>query len=466
MKLRAYARYKTSGVQWLGDVPAHWAVTPLGYLVRFRGGATPDKSRSDYWDGAIPWVSPKDMKAARLSDAEDHVSEDAMRHSPLPMVPRGAVLIVVRGMILAHSFPVALTEGPLTINQDMKALIPGSGLDPTFLSWALGGLARAIVALADESAHGTRKLEMLTLARLPLCAPELHEQRIIARFLDEQTARLDTLIAKERTLIERLLEKRSALISRAVTRGIPLHAAEGAGLDPKPRLNSSGFEWVGDLPSHWTTAQLRRCTRFITSGSRGWAEHYADEGEVFIRIGNLTRNSIRLDLSEIQRVDPPPGAEGERTRVLAGDVLFSITAYLGSVAVVDRSIEGAYINQHVALVRLDAQRANPRFVAYTAMADIGQAQLAGQGYGGTKVQLSLDDVVSMWLPVPPLAEQNAIVNFLDRKTFEVDQLIARVQAAIERLQEYRSALITAAVTGKIDVRAHVRQGLPASAGSG
>jgi type I restriction enzyme, S subunit len=213
-----------------------------------------------------------------------------------------------------------------------------------------------------------------------------------------------------------------------------------------PSYKPSGVEWLGNVPEHWGIAQLRRFTRFITSGSRGWAEYYTDEGALFIRIGNLTRNSIRVDLSDLQHVDPPPGAEGERTRVAVGDVLFSITAYLGSVGVADESIAGAYINQHIALVRLHCKMLAPRFVAYATLADVGQTQLTGQGYGGTKIQLALDDVKSLWFPYPSLAEQHAIAAFLDHQTAKIDTLVAKKRALIERLKEKRTALISRTVT--------------------
>src|SRR6185312_39181 len=166
--------------------------------VRFRGGATPDKSRADYWDGTIPWVSPKDMKKSRIDEAEDHISNEGLRNSPLTMIPVEAVLVVVRGMILAHSFPVAITATPVTINQDMKALLPWQELLPRFLCWTLVGLADVLVSLADESAHGTRKIETPILSNLSFPTPPLDKQQAIADFLDEQVAKVDALVAKKR----------------------------------------------------------------------------------------------------------------------------------------------------------------------------------------------------------------------------------------------------------------------------
>lgn len=208
----------------------------------------------------------------------------------------------------------------------------------------------------------------------------------------------------------------------------------------------SGFSWLGSVPSHWAVYPLKRELEFITSGSRGWAEHYADEGALFIRIGNLTRDSIKLDLSDIQRVAVPDGAEGERTRVRPGDLLFSITAYLGSVAVVPDGLEHAFVSQHVALARLKAGNVMPAWAAHVAASTLGKTFLETRGYGGTKVQLSLDDVAELVVPVPPLDEQASIATFLDRETEKIDALIAEQERLLALLAEKRQAVISHVVT--------------------
>jgi type I restriction enzyme S subunit len=206
------------------------------------------------------------------------------------------------------------------------------------------------------------------------------------------------------------------------------------------------------VPKGWEVIPLKRDLAFLTSGSRGWADHYTDDGALFIRIGNLTRDSIRLNLSDIQRVTVPDGTEGERTKVQPGDVLFSITAYLGSVAIVPENLEPAYVSQHVALVRLGQRYLLPKWVGYVAMSYVGKTYLETQGYGGTKIQLSLDDVANLVMTQPTIQEQSAIVTFLDTETVKIDALVGEAQQGIGLLKERRSALISSAVTGKIDVR--------------
>ena len=215
--LDPHSKLKPTGIDWLGEVPEHWEVKPLGRLVRFAGGATPDKGKPEYWDGDIPWVSPKDMKRMRIDDVPNHVSREGLSSSALTLMPAQSVLVVVRGMILAHSFPVAITGAPVTINQDMKALTSGKRVNAEFLLWLLTGIAGIFVSLADESAHGTRKLESEIVARVRVALPSTDEQISIVDFLDRETARIDTLVTKIETAIERLQEHRTALITAAVT---------------------------------------------------------------------------------------------------------------------------------------------------------------------------------------------------------------------------------------------------------
>ena len=223
-----------------------------------------------------------------------------------------------------------------------------------------------------------------------------------------------------------------------------------------PAYKDSGVEWLGEVPEHWDVIEARREIAFLTSGSRGWAEYYSDEGPIFLRIGNLTRDCIHIDLQDIQRVSPPPGVEGDRTQVSAGDVLFSITAYLGSVAVVPQGLERAYVSQHVCLARLLGRRLLPEWLAYSVLSSTGKAYLESESYGGTKVQLSLDDIKSFPLPLPSLEEQRALTKLLDHETAKIDALIAEQQRLIELLQEKRQAVISHAVTKGLNPNAPMK----------
>ncbi len=204
-------------VPWLGLIPKHWQLTPLRFLVNFVSGATPDTGNGTFWDGDIPWVSPKDMKCDEISDAVDHISSEALTTRALHLIDPGAVLIVVRGMILAHSFPTAVTTRRVTINQDMKALLCHESVDPRFLRDFFRGIAPLLVSLADESAHGTRKLETEVLGRLVIPVPPLSEQKAIVAHIVAAISRLDHVRSATEATVTLLKERRSALITAAVS---------------------------------------------------------------------------------------------------------------------------------------------------------------------------------------------------------------------------------------------------------
>jgi type I restriction enzyme S subunit len=215
--LNPNAPMKKSGIEWLGEVPAHWGCMPMKYLVRLRSGGTPSKERHDYWDGSIPWASGKDMKVETLSDTEDHITELAIEQGSATLIEQDAVLVVVRGMILARTFPVALTDERMAINQDLKAVLAGTKLQPAFLAWYLRGTADESLRRLDEAAHGTKALRMEAWTSMEIALPSLDEQAAIANLLGRTTSQLDTLTAEANRAIALLQERRSALISAAVT---------------------------------------------------------------------------------------------------------------------------------------------------------------------------------------------------------------------------------------------------------
>jgi type I restriction enzyme S subunit len=163
----------------IGLVPESWEVVPLSAICSFLSGGTPSKQNPNFWQGSIPWVSPKDMKRPRLSDAQDHISEEALQ-SGSKLAPAGSVLVVVRGMILAKTVPVALAQAPMAINQDMKAIVPGPRLRPDFLLYALETLRDSLFKRVGRSGHGTCTLMGHEVAAFKIPLPSNVEQNTIA----------------------------------------------------------------------------------------------------------------------------------------------------------------------------------------------------------------------------------------------------------------------------------------------
>jgi len=204
-------------VDWLGRIPCDWAISPLKYQVSFESGKTPNKSNEDYWDGEIPWITAKDMKCDFLSSSQDQISQKAITETGIQLYEPETVVLVVRGMILDHTFPVALLNKHATINQDLKALIAKKTLNPEYLLRLLNGLSPIVLSITEESAHGTKKLDMDQLRNLRVPIPPISTQEYLIEQIDNDIRIIDELIHKTKTSIELLREKRQALITAAVT---------------------------------------------------------------------------------------------------------------------------------------------------------------------------------------------------------------------------------------------------------
>lgn len=207
---------RPSELSWVNEMPSDWRTLSLKRLVRLSGGHTPATGNPAYWDGSVPWFSPKDMKSDELHDSIDHVTELAVAESGLQVIEAGTTMIVVRGMILAHTFPVCVSQVEATINQDMKALVPDEGVDARYLPWLLRGASALFLSLTEQSAHGTMALRTDRFMSEKLPIPPLREQIKIVEHLEAERKRIDGLLAQIRQEIGLLKELRSTTITDAV----------------------------------------------------------------------------------------------------------------------------------------------------------------------------------------------------------------------------------------------------------
>ena len=429
-RFRRYPDYRDSGVEWLGEIPAHWDMKRLKFVSHIVAGQSPpSEAVVDSMDGLS--FLQGNAEFGPMNPTPHQVCDSAPKRAE-----PGDILLSVRAPVGAMN----MADRHYGIGRGLCAIRPTAGLGRLFSFYEVMTMRPLLDAVATGSTYDA--VTASDVGDLPMLLPGRDEQRAIAAFLERETVKIDALVAKKERLIELLQEKRTALITRAVTRG----------LDPNVPMKDSGVEWLGEIPAHWNVTRIKNLSPFVTSGSRGWAEFYSDEGPLFLRIGNVQSESIDLNLDEIQHVDPPRGAEGERTRVRPGDILVSITALIGAVAVVPRDLPEAFVNQHLALVRLANSDVNSRWIAYCITSPVGQEQFAADLYGGTKDGLGLNDVRSLIVLEPPTWEQERMVRYLDQQNKELTTLVQVVRIAIGHLKEYRTALISAAVTGKIDLR--------------
>lgn len=403
---------KQTGQPWLPRIPQHWELVPASALFRARNEPNhPDDvhlTPSQKY-GVLPQSTYMQRTGSRV--VLNLTGADNMKH-------------VEPGDVISHlrSFQGGLETSDLVgkVSMAYTVIRPRQELVTNYYRHLFKSdrYVQALRVTTNQLRDG-QSIRFAELRQISLPVPPLDEQRAIAEHLDREVAQIDELMEKQTTLIDRLRERRQLTIDAALTEGL--------------------------------TVPLRRDLAFLTSGPRGWGEFYADEGDIFIRITNLHRGRYDLKTLDVQHVQLPGLVEGSRARTKMGDLLFSITAYLGSVAVVPDAFQGAYVSQHVALARLRGRLWLPEFVAYAVLSSQGQRQLNEQAYGGTKVQLSLPDIRQFEVPLVPLDAQRNIVQRLDREIAKIDELIAKTERFIELTQERRAALITAAVTGQIDV---------------
>lgn len=436
-KYQPYPEYDDSGIEWLGRIPVHWKLATLKHECVFSGGGTPTKDNLAYWGGNIPWISPKDMKSQIVTDSIDKITAVAVAESSTKLVPEGALLMVVRSGILQRTIPVAINTVPVTLNQDMKALRFKSKDKACFFLYYIQGLESQLLLEWCKQGATVESIEheLLANARYPL--PPNDELKAINQFLDYETARIDRLITQQLRLIELLKEKRQAVISHAVTKG----------LNPDAPMKDSGVEWLGQVPEHWGVSALGYYSMLNTGATPDRSKNQYWGGTIpWIKTGEVRYDTIyeteetitQAALSETSVRLSKPG-----TLLMA---MYGQGITRGRVAILGVS---ATYNQACVAITPNSKVTND-FLKFFFMA--GYDALRDGGNETSQMNLNADIVSKFKVLVPSYEEQIDIVSFLRIKLAHYEQLINKSEHAIALMQERRTALISAAVTGKIDLR--------------
>lgn len=436
---KPYPAYKDSGVEWLGRVPEHWQLRRLKHMARFSGGGTPARDNPEFWSGNIPWVSPKDMKSELITGAEECITAAGLSGSSSSMVPAERVLMVVRSGILKHTIPVAINSVPVALNQDMKAIWLDTDYlsSPFFMRW-VQGLNDDLLKVWLKQGATVESIEQDYLSDTLIPVPPVSEREQIVQRLDRETARIDALIEKKTRFIELLREKRQALITHAVTKG----------LDPNVTMKDSGVEWLGEVPEHWEMVPLKYVTPSLTVGIVvNPSDYVADEGLPFLYGGDIGEGVIFAESA--RRISPEHSQRNAKTRLNAGDLVTVRVGAPGVTAVVPPECEGGNCAS-VMLIRRG--EFNSDWLCYTMNSRVVRYQVEVVQYGAAQEQFNISHAVDFLIPVPPVEEQSQIASVLNQEGRRVDALLSKTECSIELLKERRSALITAAVTGQIDLR--------------
>lgn len=430
MSLPRYAEYKECGIAWITEIPNSWRVEPLLAVASERYQSNEGMIEDNLLSLSYGRIVNKDI------ESNDGLLPESFETYQI-VEPDDIVFRLTDLQNDKRSLRTAIVRDRGIITSAYLAVCP-SKIVPQYLHYALRAYDQQKVFYSMGG--GLRQsMKYSDIKRLPLAVPPSNEQRTIADFLDHETAKIDALIAEQVQLIALLKEKRQAVISHAVTKG----------LNPNAPMKDSGITWLGAMPAHWVLGGL---TRFIESvvDYRGRTPTKVDDGVFLVTARNIRNGKIDYEASQ-EFVDPDSAASLlARGAPEIGDVLFTMEAPLGQVAQIDR-IDIA-LAQRIVKFRGHARLMRNRFLLYWILGSACQARLETLATGSTALGIKASKLGMIECLCPPVSEQDAIVGYLDAESERARSLIIEAEKAMSLLRERRTALISAAVTGKIDVR--------------
>ena len=432
-RFRRYPEYKNSGIEWLGKIPVHWEVQRLKYLATLNDEVLPESTDPSF---EMSYVDISSVDAFAGITATEGMAFEKAPSRARRIVHRGDVIVSTVRTYLRAITAIQAPEPNLIVSTGFAVIRPRQ-LESSFASYTLRAPHFVERVVANSVGVSYPAINTSSLACFPIAYPDVHEQRFIAAFLDRETAKIDALVARKERLIELLQEKRSAFISRTVTRG----------LDSNVPVKDSGVEWLGEIPAHWVTWKATHGFRRIGSGTTPKSNNpeYYDGDIAWVTTSEL-RESVIVDTTK--KVTAAAVRENPTLRMYPkGTLLFAMYgATIGRLGILGIA---ATVNQACAALA-EPVHFITRFVYYWLQ--MRRPTLIVLSAGGGQPNLSQDDLRQLRIPAPPLDEQRAVADVLDHETARIDALIAKVHEAIDHLNEFRTALISAAVTGKIDVR--------------
>ena len=435
MSFPRYPKYKDTGMEWLGEVPEHWEVISIKWLSPVKRGASPRPiDDPKYFDneGEFAWVRIADVSACDgvLNETTQRLSEFGSSLS-VKIAP-GELFVSIAGTVgkpCISAIKACIHDG--------FVYFPTLKINPLFLYRIFEGG----VCYGGLGKWGTQlNLNTDTIGSIRVALPPADELETLLEFLDRETGKIDELVAEQRLLMELLKDKRQAVISHAVTRG----------LNSAAPLKPSGIEWLGDVPAHWEVARLKSlASGKLSYGANESAEDDNPSNPRFIRITDINDDGTLRD-DTFKSLSPEVA---EPYLLQSGDLLLARSGATVGKSVVYKSEWGTccYAGYLIRL-RCNPTRTSPSWVNSFAQSSLYWGQIAEGTIQATIQNFSAEKYGEMKVPLPPLAEQIAIAFHLNTETGKLDTLTAEAHRAIDLLQERRTALISAAVTGQIDVR--------------
>ena len=438
MSFPGYADYRDAEAEWLPRLPTHWRLASLRWLSRRFSGGTPDKNSPEYWEnGTIPWLNSGEVNQGLITAPSTFISDAGFANSSAKWIPAGALVMALAGQGKTKGM-VAQLAFPATCNQSMAAIVPSAEVNARFLYWWLQSNYQNIRNMAGGDLRDGLNLDLL--GEIPCPLPSSAEQSGIAAFLDRETAKIDALVEEQKRLIELLKEKRQAVISQAVTKG----------LDPSVPMKDSGVAWLGEVPAHWVVMPIRVAARLESghtpSRSRpDWWENCTVPWFTLADVWQIRQGADVIYETE-EKVSELGLANSSARRLPKGTVMLSRTASVGFSAIMgtDMATTQDFANW------VCGDKVLPEFLLCVFRSMSGEFRRLMMG--STHNTIYMPDIQALRFALPPIPEQRNIVEHVRKAVASFDGLTNEAQRGVDLLTERRSALISAAVTGKIDVR--------------
>ncbi len=435
-KYQKYAEYKDSGVEWLGEIPSHWDLKASKLLFSIVNGSTPKSGVAEFWEGDITWVTPSDLSKItnfEISESLRTITKKGLDSCGTSLVPSGSLILSCRAPIGS----LAITTKDVCTNQGCKSLVVKARVNTKFMYYFFSVSTEQLNILG----RGTTFLELSSdeLGNFKLPYPKINEQTAIANFLDHETAKIDSLIEKQQKLIELLKEKRQAVISHVVTKG----------LNHDVPMKDSGVEWLGQVPEHWTVSKLKHFVNVVDC--KHITAEFFDEGIPLASIGEVKGWKVNLSKAKLTNEKYYFELIDGNRKPQVGDIIYTRNATVGEAALVHEELPRFALGQDVCLIHI-VQKLYPEFLLHFLKSEIIKIQLNSAMVGSTFKRINVDDIRNYLVVIPPFDEQKEILKSLEINTKQYDSLISSAEKQINLMKERRTALISSAVTGKIDVR--------------
>lgn len=430
-----------------------WPLIPLGKLGRWLGGGTPSKRNPGYWtNGTIPWVSPKDMKTARISDTQDRITSKAVQESATNLVGPGSVLVVVRSGILKHTLPIAVTDRELALNQDLKALCPSEGFDPKYIALVLKAFERDILHRCCKNGVTVQSIILPSLLKFKIPTPPLVRQKEIVIEVEKQFSKLESGLTALR---------RAEVNLRRLHDAVLWAAAEGRLISPGPASHENAFTILdgisvsrhskgqkakrptGKLPGGWAWTTLEEIADIKGGITKDQKRTHGKNSRAvpYLRVANVQRGY--LDLADVRMIRAPEERISELL-LKPGDILLNEGGdrdKLGRGWVWNAELPECIHQNHVFRARLRSSQISPKYISWYANS-IGQNFFFTEGKHTTNLaSISLSKLKRLPIPLPPANEQVRIVEEVDRQLSTINELQGVVQTNLDRTVRLKEAIL-------------------------